>query len=86
MLQGWNSDRYFRTETIRDGCPVYSLESYTLYWTIGIAGVFIFRQNGVWVLQRQDYASDIGINKYGETPQPHPMGIWSKGATVTVVD
>lgn len=84
MLQGWNST-YYKTSEESDGCPVYRLDSYSLYRFISIIGVKIFRKNGVWVLQRDSDDSPMDICKYGASPQGDPFGYWSNGANVQPV-
>lgn len=82
MLQGWNNV-YIKTGEMSDDCPVYKLDSYTLYGVFPIIGVSIFRRNGIWVMQRECDGYPNGIHKYGESPQPDPFGYWSDGAYVT---
>jgi len=84
MLQGWNNV-YYKTSDISDGCPVYRLDSYNLYWLISIIGVRIMRIDGVWVIWRNGDYGPIDIKKYGQSPQPDPFGSWSNGAKVKAV-
>jgi len=85
MLQGWNS-KYHKTSEMSDGCPVYQLNSYILYYFIDIIGVKLFRVDGIWVLQRMcDVVPAMDIKKYGLGPQPDPFGFWSMGAYVTPI-
>jgi hypothetical protein len=81
MLQGWNAV-YTKINEESDGCPVYHLEPYTLYWTIPIIGVRILRKNGIWRMKRDcdNYESEIG--KYGMAPQSDPFGYWTHGSQV----
>ena len=81
MMQGWNNV-YTKTDEESDGCPVYHLRPYMLYWFIDIIGVTLYRHNGVWVLKRDGEHHDFGINKYGQKPQPDPFGYWTYGAEV----
>lgn len=81
MLQGWNST-YYKTTDTSDGCPVYRLDEYALYWTIQIAAVIIYRENGVWRLRRVDCEWTGDIKKYGQTPQGDPFGYWSSNMQV----
>ena len=86
MFQGWNNI-YYKTSEIADGCPVYSLPSYTLYGFIEIIGVTIYRNNGIWVLQRVcDANPSLEIKKYGAAPQPDPFCFWAKNMTVKPQD
>jgi hypothetical protein len=52
MLQGWNNS-YYKTNEMSDGCPIYRLDAYTLYWFIPIIGVEIKRVNGLWGFYRE---------------------------------
>ncbi|CAH6420445.1 Hypothetical protein HVR_LOCUS1194 [uncultured virus] len=84
MLQGWNNV-YHKTDEISDGCPVYNLDSYTLYWFFPIIGVKLFRLNETWRLQRDCDFYPTEIRKYSNEDQKTPMGNWSYGAQVTSV-
>jgi hypothetical protein len=82
MLQGWNNI-YKKTDEISDNCPIYRLEEYNLYWIIPIIGVRIFREDGVWKMQRDcDFFPLYGFNKYGFAPQGDPFGYWSNNIYV----
>ena len=84
MLQGWNST-YYKTDQSSDGCPIYRLDQYTLYWFIEIAAVVVYRDGGIWKLSRVDFDCGLDINKYGQTPQGDPFGYWSRGMQVIPV-
>jgi len=84
FLQGWNNV-YYKTGETSDGCPVYRLDSYKLYWGIPIIGVKIFRDEGVWKLQRECDSYPMSIKKFGQSPQGDPFGYWSEGAHVVPV-
>jgi hypothetical protein len=81
MLQGWNNT-YYKTGEKSDGCPIYHLDTYYLYYFIHIYGVKLYRRDGVWVMQRDHDTEPLSINKYGEKPQPDPFGYWTYGAQV----
>lgn len=81
LLQGWNST-YYKSSEVNDGCPVYCLDEYTLYWAIPIIGVKLYRDNGVWVLKRNGDPFPGDIKKYGVSPQGDPFGHWSHGMYV----
>ena len=82
MWQGWNTT-YYKTSEVSDGCPVYRLDPYTLYWFIDIIGAKLYRKDGVWVFQRDfDFGPFKAICKYGVSPQNDPFGHWSSGARV----
>lgn len=85
MLQGWNNV-YTMTEEVSEGCPVYHLDEYTLYFTIPIIGATLKRVNGIWRLQRDCDSIPLTIQKYGATPQGDPFGRWTRGASVEPVD
>lgn len=57
--------------------PYLYLKSYNLYWTIAIIGVRIFREDGVWKMQRDCDTRPMSFNKYGLAPQSDPFGYWS---------
>lgn len=84
MLQGWNNV-YYKTGELSDGCPVYRLDSYNLYYFISIIGVRIMRLDGVWVIWRNGDIGPIDIKKYGSSPQGDPFGHWSNGGSVKPV-
>ena len=81
MMQGWNNV-YERTGEVSDGCPVYSLAPYNLYFVIAIIGVKIMRVGGIWVLKRDCDLSHMSFRKYGYGPQGDPFGHWSNGGFV----
>ena len=84
VLQGWNST-YYKTGEVSDSCPVYRLDSYTLYYMISIIGARIMRINGIWVLQRAGDAAPLDINQYGASSQSDPFGYWSNNAFIKPV-
>lgn len=47
MLQGWNTT-FYKTEKLSEGCPIYRLDGYKLYFLIDIVGVTIKMRNGKW--------------------------------------
>ena len=84
MLQGWNNV-YYKTGELSDGCPVYRLDSYNLYYLVAIISVRIMRLNGVWVIHRDGDFGPLDIKKYGAGPQGDPFGEWSNGGKVKPV-
>jgi hypothetical protein len=85
IMQGWNGV-YTKCSETSDGYPVYKLKEYTLYWIVQIAGTRIFRQNGIWRLEREDSLLTEDIVEYGDSPQNTPFGYWSKGIKVEPYD
>src|SRR5271157_238002 len=71
MLQGWNCT-FYKTGGTSEGCPIYRLDPYTLYWTIPIIGVRILKVNGRWIINRDcDYSSDATVSKlYNDQASP----------------
>ena len=51
ILQGWNN-KYYLSDNISEGCPIYRMDSYNLFGIIPIIGVSLVRKGGLWVLQR----------------------------------
>lgn len=82
MLQGWNNTYYITNQT-SDGCPVYKLAPYNLYYMIGIIGTRILRIDGIWRIQRDCDSAPTDIYKYGAKPQGDPFGHWTNGGVVT---
>ncbi len=79
MLQGWNNI-YYKSEEMRNGFPVYCLDSYTLYYTIPIIGVKVFYNCDKWVLQRN---GDLWTTDIECLEKPNQLfGKWSYGALV----
>jgi hypothetical protein len=82
MWQGWNTT-YYRSDEVEDGCPVYLLDDYTLYFFIRIAGCRLYRQNGIWTFNRRD-GPFPNLHKYGAGPQGDPFGEWEGGMRVSL--
>jgi hypothetical protein len=84
-LQGWNQILY-RNGDMSDGCPVYKLDSYTLYFVIGIIGIRLLRINGIWRIQRDGDAVPTDLRQFGAGPQATPfMSDWTGGARVVAL-
>jgi hypothetical protein len=45
FLHGWNNT-YYKTKATSEGCPVYRLDPYVLYWLIPIVGVRLLKYKG----------------------------------------
>lgn len=73
--------RFYRSDEIHEGAPVYVLEPHFLYGLIPIAGAKILKYQGIWVLWRNaDYQP---LNYYSvEENQELPIGEWSHGTSV----
>jgi hypothetical protein len=84
FLQGWNNI-YMKTNQMSEGCPVYELQGYNLYWVMPIIGVIIYRKDGIWQMQRDCDLHPMGIKKYGGS-QEDPFGYWTSGAIVVPYD
>lgn len=80
-LSGWNNT-YRMTEEISDGCPVYHMYPYCLYYFLNISGTKIYRDNGIWKLKLEDALCATIIQKYGTSYQSDPFGYWSLGGFV----
>jgi len=91
MLQGWNTE-FVRTSEESDGCPVYYLEPYNLYWLIPIIGGYVKRVKGNWIFQREcDWDGIHALNKkrcfvQNESPDLYPYGPWTFDAFVKAVN
>ena len=74
FMQGWNA-KYKRVGN------TYRLEPYTLYGTIPIIGVTLYKAHGKWRLQRDCDYFYMEINKLDDN-QDTPIGKWTYGGTV----
>lgn len=64
------------------GFPIYKLEAYNISF-IPICGAYIYRKNGIWVLEREDGKPIYrDFRKQGSPPQDTPYGYWTEGGKV----
>ena len=84
-LQGWNTT-FYKTQEVSEGCPVYKLDPYILYFFVPIIGVTIYRLNGQWTMKRESDSFPMNIIKISNQDQSSPIGEWTFGAEVASVD
>jgi hypothetical protein len=74
------NDKFYKSDEIHEGAPVYVVEPYFLYGLIPIAGAKILKYQGIWVLWRNVDSQPIFHSI--EENQQLPIGEWSNGVTV----
>ncbi len=85
FMHGWNR-KYYKSSRESDGCPVYLLDPYMLYWVIPIIGMMVYRENGIWRLKMIEDCLAPYRKKSEDIPQSDPFGEYTGGITVSPVD
>lgn len=87
MFSGWNNV-FKRVEgEDSEGCPVYHLDEYALYFIIPILAVTIKKKDGKWIFYRDcDTDNFAFMKKVAGQSEETPFGEWTYGGCVTPIN